>query len=86
MVLAIVAAVLLGFLLYGISYLAVYLVPDASKVPSSTPAPSMIDELFGALLLIGLAALIAFSIVVIGLLINGLRNKNRFELLQVEYR
>ncbi|MDI9576965.1 MAG: hypothetical protein QM398_02375 [Thermoproteota archaeon] len=81
MLLAIVAAVLASFLVVGISYLAIYLLPDASnQVPTPTPTASTIDMLFGALLLVGLAALIAFTLVVGGLLINRLRNKSRFEM------
>jgi hypothetical protein len=73
MVLAVVAAVLLGFLMYGISYL---LIPKKSnQVPSPIPPTSMIDSVFGALLWVGLAALLAFTVVAVGILITRVINK-----------
>lgn len=76
MILAIVAAVLVSFLLYVISYLAVFLIPAASNQASApTPTASTIDMIFRAVLLIGLAAVIAFTIVVTGLFIDRLRKK-----------
>jgi TRAP-type C4-dicarboxylate transport system permease small subunit len=73
MVLSAVAAILLGFLMYGISYL---LTPKTSnQVPTPTPPTSMVDEIFGAILWICLAALLAFCIVGVALLINRMRNK-----------
>lgn len=81
MILVVVLAVLAGFLVYGASYgISYLLVPEIlNQVPPLTPAPSMIDELFGASLLIGLAALIAFTLVVAGLLFDRLRSRNRIE-------
>ncbi|MGD6806354.1 MAG: hypothetical protein ACQCN4_05285 [Candidatus Bathyarchaeia archaeon] len=77
MLLAVVAGVLVGFLLYGLSYgISCLFVSDVSnQVPSPTPT-SMLDELCGALLLVGLAAIIAFTIVIIGLIINRVRTKS----------
>jgi ABC-type phosphate transport system permease subunit len=81
MVLAVVAAVLVGFLMYGLSYAICYLLaPDISnQVPAPTPTASITDLIVGSLLWVGLAALIAFTLVVVGLLINRIRNKNRYE-------
>ncbi len=82
MLLAIVAAISLGFLLYEISYLAAYLIPDASnQVPTPTSTTSTIDALFGALLLVGLAVLIAFTIALVGLFINRVRKQSFFKFL-----
>lgn len=73
MVLAAVAAILLGLLLLGISY---FLTPDQSnQKPLPMPVPSTLNQIFMALLWIGFAALIAFTIVVLALLINRIRRK-----------
>ena len=75
MALAVVAAILLGFLMYGISCL---LIPKTSnQVSSPIPPTSMIDSIFGALLWVGLAALLAFTVVAVGVLINRVINKKR---------
>lgn len=70
MALAVVAAVLLGLLLAGISYI---LVPDQKPLPM--PVPSILNQIFGAVLWIALAALIAITIVGAMLLVNRVRNK-----------
>lgn len=68
MVIAVITAVLLVILLAGISY---FLVPDPSnQTPLPMPVPSILNQIFVAILWIGVAALIAITTVAVVLLIN----------------
>jgi len=72
--LAAVAALLLSLLLFGISYL---LVPSkSSQTPLPMPVPSIVNQIFVAILWIGLAAALAIIIVATVFLINRIKNKN----------
>ncbi len=79
MALAAIAAILLGLLVVEVGYL---LAPANSNngMPLPTPESSFIKELIMALLWIGLAALIAFTIVASGVLVNRvIHRKDHFE-------
>lgn len=74
MAIAVTLAILSALLLAGISYI---LFPDQTpgQMPIPKPAPSILDQIFGAILWIGLAALIAITIVGAILLTSRVRNK-----------
>jgi hypothetical protein len=76
MALAAAAAILLGLLVFEVSYL---LTPANSNngMPLPTPESSFIKALIMALLWMGLAALLAFSIVALGILINRIIAKRK---------
>ena len=73
MAMAALAALLLSFLLVGISYL---LVPSkSSQKPLPMPEPSMQSQIFMAFLWIGLVVLISIAAFGTILLVNRLRKK-----------
>lgn len=77
MALAAIAALLLSFLLVGVSYL---LVPSkSSQTPLPMPVPSIVNQVFIAILWIGLAAALAIIIVASVFLINRAKSKKSDE-------
>ncbi len=79
MALAAIAAILLGLLVIEVGYLLAPANPN-NGMPFPTPESSFIKELIMALLWIGLAALIAFTIVASGVLVNRvIHRKDRLE-------
>jgi heme/copper-type cytochrome/quinol oxidase subunit 4 len=78
MVTAVITAILLAILLAGLSY---FLVPEPSnQAPLPMPVPSVLNQIFVAILWIGLAALIAITTVAVVLLINRrITKKNNLE-------
>lgn len=67
---AIILAPALAISLLEISYL---LIPEQMPIPM--PEPSMLNQIFGAILWIGIAALIAVAVVGTTLVINRVRRK-----------
>ncbi len=72
MTIAVIAAILMGFLLVGIAYL---FFPDQSieQIPSPKPMPKTLDQIFSAIFWIGIAA--SISIIIVGgiFLINQIK-------------
>ncbi len=73
MALATVAAILSGLLVLGVSYLFTPYPLSNGQMP--IPEPSTSYQIFMGFIWIGLAALIAFSIVGLGVVINRIRQK-----------
>jgi hypothetical protein len=73
---SIILAVLLAFLLFGFSYV---LFPDRNPTPIPGPSPgtSLLDQIFWAILWIGLAAISAIVVVGVILLANRIRHRER---------
>ena len=71
---AVILAILSALLIAGLSYV---LFPDQTpdQMPIPKPAPSILDQIFGVVLWIGLAALVAIVIVGAILLVNQVRSK-----------
>jgi TRAP-type C4-dicarboxylate transport system permease small subunit len=82
MVLAAVAALLLTLLLIEISYFLSsdnsYNAHNSYGMPPPIPEAPLLNQIFVALCWIGLAALIAFSIVALALLINRIRHRKEY--------
>jgi ABC-type antimicrobial peptide transport system permease subunit len=77
MVLAAIGALLLSLLLVGISYL---LAPNkSSQTPLPIPIPSIINQIFAAILWIALAAVLAIIIIAIAFMINRIKRKKSCE-------
>jgi len=77
--LSVLTAILLGLLLVGIGYLiAPYTVGSETQIP--IPAPSTLLQIFTALIWVGAAALVAFCIVALGVIINRQRQKKTLEI------
>ena len=74
MIISVAAAIALGFLLVGISYV---IFPDQpAQMPTPKPAPDPLGELLSAILWIGLAAFLSLIIVGTVFLVNRIKNKN----------
>lgn len=73
MALATVAAILTGLLLLGISYILTPYTLSNGQMP--LPVPSTTYQIFIAFLWLGVAALIAVSIVGLGIVINRIKQK-----------
>ena len=74
MALATAGAIVLSAILFGVSYL---LTPNIDILPM--PKPSILHQTIMAFFWIGLSALLAFSIVGMGLVIHRVRNKKPLE-------
>lgn len=75
MVIVVIVAILLAILLAGISCL---LVPDQpNQMPPPMPVPSVLTQIFAAILWIGLAALIATTTVGAVFLVNQIITKKK---------
>jgi hypothetical protein len=74
MALATSAAILSGLLLLGIGYLITpYTVGSEAEIP--LPVPSATRQVLTGILWVGIAAFVAFCIVVLGVIINRKRQK-----------
>jgi hypothetical protein len=73
MALAATAALLLSLLLVGISYLLVPSKPNQKPLPM--PVPSIVNQIFGAILWICLAVFLALIIVGAVFFVNRIKNK-----------
>lgn len=74
MTLATMAAILSGLLLLVVGYLiAPYTAGSGGEIP--IPIPSTTNQIFTGLLWVGFSALIAFSIVALGIIITRIRQK-----------
>jgi ABC-type sugar transport system permease subunit len=71
--LAAIAALLLSLLLVGLSYLLVH--SKSNQTPLPMPVPSILNQIFVAILWIGLAAALAIIIVATVFLINRIKSK-----------
>lgn len=86
MVAAVILAILLAFLLAGTSYI---IFPDQTSqqipipMPVPKPGPSLLDQIFWAILWIGLAAFIAIAIVGALLLISRIKRKKTDRILSL---
>jgi hypothetical protein len=74
MIIAVLAAIVVGFLVLTVTYI-IFPNEKPGQPPNGTPTPDMLNQIFSALLWIGLAALIASTIVGAIFLVNKFRKK-----------
>ena len=81
MTIAVIAAISLGLLLVGITYI---LFPNqtSEQTPIPKPIPSMSNQIFSAVLWISLAASIAITVVGAVVMVNRIRSKKTREPIQ----
>ena len=81
MTIAVIGAISLGLLLVGITYIF-FPNQTSEQTPIPKPIPSMSNQIFSAVLWIGLGAFIAITVVGAVVMVNRIRSKKTREPIQ----